>query len=303
MTAALSATTPAESAGELLPFVDTHVHLWDSKRTTLRYDWLAENGSGSPLGDLDGLRTARFSVPELRAESRLQHVTKIVHMDAAAGTPDPVEETAWLQELGDATGWPDAVIASCDLAADDAARQVERHLEHGRLRGFRDMRPAAILDDDAFRRGYALLGAHGLVFCHQVGWADWTRARDLARAFPQTTFCLDQSGMPEQRDAEYLDARRGALLELGREPNVVCKISSLGMKDPRWTVATRRPWVMGCLDAFGTERCFFGSNWPIERLYSSYSDVVAAFRSIVAELSPAEQAQVLAGNAERIFRI
>jgi predicted TIM-barrel fold metal-dependent hydrolase len=256
MTAALSATTPAESAGELLPFVDTHVHLWDSKRTTLRYDWLAENGSGSPLGDLDGLRTARFSVPELRAESRLQHVTKIVHMDAAAGTPDPVEETAWLQELG-----------------------------------------------DAFRRGYALLGAHGLVFCHQVGWADWTRARDLARAFPQTTFCLDQSGMPEQRDAEYLDARRGALLELGREPNVVCKISSLGMKDPRWTVATRRPWVMGCLDAFGTERCFFGSNWPIERLYSSYSDVVAAFRSIVAELSPAEQAQVLAGNAERIFRI
>lgn len=283
------------------PVVDTHVHFWDHRSTGLRYAWLDDEPS--PLGDVDGLRTPRHAVADFRGESRLQHVTKVVHMDAAAGSPDPVAETAWLQSLADATGWPDGIVASCDLAAPDAARQLERHAAHANLRGVRDMRPGSVLSDDAFRRGYALLAGRGLVFCHTVGLEHAGAALDLVRRFPDVTFCLDQAGMPEARDDEYFAAWRGLLATLAGAPNAVCKISSLGMRDPAWTVASRRPWVLACLDAFGPDRCFFGSNWPIERRYASYGDTVGAFREIVSGLADDERAAVLAGNAERIFRI
>ena len=44
-------------------------------------------------------------------------------------------------------------------------------------------------------------------------------------------------------------------------------------------------------------------NWPVDSLFSTYGDVIAAYRSILAEFTREEQAMMLAGNSERIFRV
>ena len=75
------------------------------------------------------------------------------------------------------------------------------------------------------------------------------------------------------------------------------------MCDNAWTVDSFRPWVLACIEAFGTERTFFGTNWPVDRLYSSYGDVLDAYEEIIAGFSPAEQDALFSKNAERIFRI
>jgi predicted TIM-barrel fold metal-dependent hydrolase len=281
--------------------VDTHVHFWDRRRTDLEYGWLDGDGAEATLGDLDGLRAVRYSVPELRADTRMHGVTQVVHMSAA--TSGHLDETRWLQGLGEATGWPDAIVAGFDLAAPDAAATLERHREHDRLRGVRDMRDGSILADPAFRRGYARLSGTGLVFCHTVGTDHVAAARDLVRAFPDVVLCIDQSGMPESRDAEYLRTWSAALATLADEPNVVCKISSLGVHDHDWTPQSRRPWIRALLETFGPDRCLYGSNWPVERLYSGYGDALGAFRAAIGDLTEAEQAGVLAGNARRVFRL
>ena len=85
--------------------------------------------------------------------------------------------------------------------------------------------------------------------------------------------------------------------------NVVCKISGLGMCDNAWTLDSIRPWVLSCIEAFGVERSFFGSNWPVDRLYSSYGDVVDAYATIIEDFTAQEQAALFHANAERIFRI
>ena len=85
--------------------------------------------------------------------------------------------------------------------------------------------------------------------------------------------------------------------------NTVVKISGLGMSGPRWTVESLRPWVLECIEAWGPARAFFGPNWPVDRLYSSYSDVVDAYREIVSDLPPRDQAALLSGNADRVFRL
>ncbi|WP_298460715.1 amidohydrolase [uncultured Cellulomonas sp.] len=281
--------------------VDTHVHLWDRRRTDLEYAWLDGDGAEATLGDLDGLRGVRYSVPELRAETRMHGVTQVVHMSAA--TSDPLAETRWLQGLGEATGWPTAIVAGCDLAAPDAAAALDGHREHDRLRGVRDMRDGSILSDDAFRRGYARLAGTDLVFCHTVGVDHVAAAVDLARAVPDVVLCVDQSGMPESRTPEYLRTWIAALAVLAAEPNVVVKISSLGVHDHDWTPQGRRPWIRALVQTFGPDRCLYGSNWPVERLYSGYGDVLGAFRSAIDDLTEGEQAAVLAGTARRVFRL
>jgi predicted TIM-barrel fold metal-dependent hydrolase len=81
------------------------------------------------------------------------------------------------------------------------------------------------------------------------------------------------------------------------------KISGLGMCDHAWTVDSIRPWVLTCIELFGAERSFFGTNWPVDRLFSSYGDVVGAYAEIVSGFSEDEQRALFSGNANRIFRL
>ncbi|MBV8565468.1 MAG: amidohydrolase family protein, partial [Methylobacteriaceae bacterium] len=81
------------------------------------------------------------------------------------------------------------------------------------------------------------------------------------------------------------------------------KISGLGMYDRTWTVDSLKPWVLGSIEAFGTSRVVFGTNWPVDRMFSSYPDLVNAYAKIIEGFTPEEQRAMLAGNAERLFRI
>ena len=126
---------------------------------------------------------------------------------------------------------------------------------------------------------------------------------EVARAHPGTTLCIDHAGLPARRDAEYFRFWRGAVRELATAPNLVMKISGLGQGDHAWTVDSLRPWVHECLDAFGIDRCFFGTNWPVDRLFSSYGDVLDAYAELIADLPEADQRALFSENAKRVFGV
>ena len=285
------------------PFVDTHVHYWDLKDPSLAYVWLERDWVHPILGDIDAIKVLRYMAPEFVAETRFQNVTKAIHVQAAIGIADPVEETRWLQEQADATGFPHGIVAHCDLASPDAAATIERHLAYPNLRGIRDFGQGDYLADPTWQAGYALLAEHDLVFCLDVIWENLGKARALAEKTPDVVLCIDHAGFPRARDDEYFRNWRAAMEDVAQAENVVCKVSGLGMCDPQWTVDSIRPWVLACLEAFGVERTFFGTNWPVDRLYSSYGDVLNAYEEIVADLTDAEQTALFSANAERIFRI
>jgi predicted TIM-barrel fold metal-dependent hydrolase len=87
-------------------------------------------------------------------------------------------------------------------------------------------------------------------------------------------------------------------------PNVVLKLSAIASSaDPMWTVDSVRPVVLRAIEAFGSERCMFASNWPIDRLYGMYPRLIRAYRQIASEMSEREQADLLHRTADRIYRI
>ena len=85
--------------------------------------------------------------------------------------------------------------------------------------------------------------------------------------------------------------------------NVSVKISGLAMFDHEWTVDSLRPYVLETIDAFGTDRAMFASNFPVDRLFGSYPDLWRAYASIVDGASVSEKEALFCRNAERYYRI
>ena len=84
-----------------LAFVDTHFHLHDMKHPTLRYGWLEPDAVHGFLPDTDPLKSQHYFIKDYIAEIRFANVPKAIHVQAAVNTPDPVDETAWLQAFAD----------------------------------------------------------------------------------------------------------------------------------------------------------------------------------------------------------
>jgi len=130
-----------------------------------------------------------------------------------------------------------------------------------------------------------------------------TPRRACCQRCETTHVLLPAWAVPRRRDSEYFEAWRDGMRKLAAVENTVVKISGLGMVDHAWTVESLRPWVDTCIEAFGIERSFFGTNWPVDRLFSSYGDVIDAYAETIADYGESEQRDLFTSNARRIFHL
>lgn len=286
-----------------LAFVDTHVHFYDLKREELHYSWLQREAVHPVIGNIDSIKALLYDADSYIAETRFANVSKAVHIQAARGIRDPVKETEWLEQMGKRTGFPHAIIGYSDLRSPAVEAELERHSAFSRIRGIRDLGEGDYLVDPDWQRGFSLLEKFGMLFDLDCVWQDMDKAHALATRFPGISIVLEHAGFPRSRTEEYFRNWRGGICKLARAENVYCKISGLGMCDPKWTVESIRPWVMHCIEAFGPGRSFFGSNWPVDRLFSSYDPLVDAYATIIGDFSSGEREALFSRNAERVYQI
>ena len=128
-------------------------------------------------------------------------------------------------------------------------------------------------------------------------------AAGLAEACPKVTFVLQHAGMWEDLSPEGRAAWRAGMARLARCPNVVSKLSGLGTFIHRNDVAHITNVLDDTVAMFGAERCLFGSNFPIEKLWTGYRDLVDAYRTAAARLRPEQRDAIFATTATRVYRL
>lgn len=289
--------------------IDAHHHLWDLDHGHA-YPWLQDRSSGDGmLGNL--ARIARTYLPaDYLADSADYDVVKSVHVEAVPA--DPLAETRWLANLG--TSIPTGMVGHVDLQTPDAEAVMAAHAGFASVRGIRQIvnwhanpavtfTPSDLLADSDWQRGYGLLRKYGLSFDMQLYAGQMSEAAALAQRHPDTLMIVNHAGMPIDRDAAGVAAWHEGMRALARAGNVVAKISGLGMVDHGWTIDSIRPFVLGTIDAFGTERTMFGSNFPVDKLYGSFTAVYGAFEAIVADFNEPEKDRLFRANAERWYRV
>ncbi len=296
------------------PIVDTHFHLQDLERHA--YPWL-DPGSTPPdvFGEHFGRLRRSYRIEDYLADAADLGLVKAVHVENGVDLADAVAETLWLQSIADRHGFPHAIVAQVPLDDPGVAQTIEAHRQAKNLRGVRHIlnwhadprlrfAPAPdLIASDGWRRGFSLLERHGLSFDLQIYPSQLAAALDLAHAFPDTQIILCHLGMPIGRSSEELQDWEGAMRNFAGADNVGVKLSGFALGQGGWTLATMRPLIFKVVEIFGVDRCMFASNFPVDRLYSTYRALVEAFETVVAEFSPAEAARLLSVNAERVYRI
>lgn len=290
--------------------IDTHVHFWDMRNPDpgLGWVWLAKDADHPIIGNIDAIKMLRYDIESLWAEARFADVTAFVHVQAAIGSDDPVKETTWLTRMREATAIPFTIVGDAELGSADAMRQLDGHCASPYFVGVRDFRTepmlAAGVVDQAFEASLRVMAERGLVFDLDCEWMNMAAARQLAERHPDLQVVLQHIGFPRRRDEEYFANWSAAMKDLAKAQNVTCKVSGVAMTDPRFTRDSLRRWIDTSLEAFGPDRSMIGSNWPVDRLFSSYDVIMDIYRDRVAALfSPMEQRKVLSENGARIYRL
>lgn len=288
-----------------MPILDTHIHLWDFKHPELKWDWLLPDVIHPIIGNIDAMKSERYLLEDLWAEARFADITGFVHIQAAIGSPNNVTETRWLQEMSKTGPVPMKIVANAALGSQTALSELEQHHESSNFAGIRDFKAEPMLAsgsiEPAYEKSLDFLSHNSLVFDLDCEWMNMPAALELARRHPTLKIVLEHIGYPRQRDDEYFTNWKRGVATLAQAPNVTMKISGLGMTDPRFTKQSLQRWVDVCLNEFGADRCIIGSNWPVDRLFSSYDAIMNLERDFISELSNAEQEKICTLNAKKIY--
>lgn len=293
-----------------IPIIDTHQHLWDTRVNS--YPYLSD-------GSRDALHPAPlprvYVIDDYLADIAGSNVVASVHVQCGWDPTNPVGETAWVQDIADRFGYPNAIVAHADLASPDVDELLAAHAQFSKLRGirqhvawhedprFRFGSRANLMSDAAWRRGFALLEKWNLSFDLQICHEQADEAADLCRDFPNIQVIIGNLGMPLEREKEARHRWRRDLEKLAALPNVGLKISGIGLLDRQWNDESAAEIVLPAIATFGADRCMFGSDFPVNKVYHPYARWVDALRRITAGLPTADQEDLFHRTAARVYRI
>lgn len=292
-----------------LQIVDPHIHLWDL--STGIYPHFEKPSKGRNGSNAAICRTYGFDEYLDEGEGEFE-IVGAVHIEAFP--TDPIRESERLQEIANGSTVPILLVGNADLTAPDFPRLLDRHAEFPIFRGIRQVvnrhADSALnyvardfMDDPGFLNGLRLLGRRGYSFDLQLYPHQMDQAAALAAKAPETRFILNHAGMWADRGLAGWETYKAGLRTLAAQPNIVTKISGIGMLDPNWTVESMRPIVLETLSAFGTARAMFASNFPVDKLYSDFRKVWRAFDVISESLTLDERAALFRDNARRAYRM
>ena len=313
-----------------LPIIDPHHHLWDYPGWRYMLPELLRDISGghnitaTVFAECHAMYKA--AGPEyLRPVGETEFVAGVAAM-SESGTCGPTHVCA-------------GIVGHADLTVGARVKEVlQAHIQAGggRFRGIRhitvwdaspDVRctlilpPKDLMLDRAFREGFAQLAPLGLSFDAWLYYTQLPELIDLATNFPQTTIILDHIGgvlgvgpYRGRRD-EVFAAWKQSIEALARCPNVRVKIGGMGMHTCGFGFHDRaiptssedlatawRPYVETCIASFGTERCMFESNFPVDRCSYSYPVMWNAFKRLTSGCSLDEKANLFSATATRVYR-
>jgi predicted TIM-barrel fold metal-dependent hydrolase len=314
-----------------LPIIDPHHHLWDNTSGVyLMPELLVDLKTGHNIISTVFMECRAMyradGDPDLASVGEVEFVNGVAAM-SASGAYGPTRVCEAIIGHANLTrgARSKGILEALMLAGGGRFRGIRYsavwHAEPS-ARGSAVSAPEGLLADKGFREGFACLAPLGLTYDAWVYHTQLDELTALARAFPETTIITNHVGgaigigpYAGNRDEVLADWRKG-IAELAACPNVVMKVGGLGMRlfgftfqneatppsseelAPAW-----RPYVEGCIEAFGPSRCMFESNFPVDKGSCSYRVLWNTFKRISAGYSADEKAALFRGTAARAYRM
>ncbi|MEM7238769.1 MAG: amidohydrolase family protein [Pseudomonadota bacterium] len=290
--------------------IDAHHHIW--RQTDL--PWLLGPEQPRIFGPYAAIKRD-YLIGEFRGDVAGTGIEKSVYVQANWAPDRAADEAAWVQQTADENGWPHAIVGFVDFTVPDVRPQLDILSAYPLMRGIRQQlhwhqnplyrfakRPD-LATDPVVQTNIARLADYGWCFDLQLFAAQMADGAALAAACPDVTFVLQHAGMLEDRSQTGRETWRTGLKALAAQPNVVTKLSAFGtfihMNDP----AHITDMITETVGIFGAGRCLFGSNFPIEKIWTSYAELLAAFLAATETLPEPDRTAIFSGTARHVYRL
>lgn len=265
---AMTMVLPVFGSDTLLPRIDTHIHLYDTRR----------EGSSTFL---DPVKHEKIYFPHFARQFVDTASPAGIDYAVVVEASQRREDNFWLMQHVDSSDALVAFIANLDPRDPHYLGDLDSLCTYDKFRGIR-IRPSTPINiaEPDIMASFAHLARKNLVLELGGNGVDPKTITAIARRFPSLNIIMNHlAGIRMQGDqvapGDYLDR----LSEFAREPNVYCKISALytliGQSPAPSNPDVYKSIVDPVIDAFGPDRVLFGSNWTLSDMHGSYGDMIS----------------------------
>ena len=265
-----------------MTWVDAHIHLWTSEVD--KYPLAGDQTAG----DLDP--------PDFTPEMYLEHarpagISRVIIVQTGYHQFDNSYATDTVKRM------PDTFRAIGIV--DETRENVQEDMEALKPQGVMGFRIGVDYDGPQWDRLFEAAARTGQAMCPITHPDGAPKIRAMAARHPDTTVVVDHMTRIGEQDP-INDAHIAQLEEIARLPNTHIKISrlhALGDGPPHDDLI---PMIKRVIDAFGPQRCMWGSDSPYQVYKEKMEDSISVIRDKLG-LSDSDRDQILKGTAERLF--
>ena len=275
------------------PRIDSHQHFWQYSPDT--HGWITD--------ETDALKRD-FLPSDLQPLLAENEIAGCVAVQAS----QTEQETKFLLSLADQYDFIKGVVGWVDLQDYNVKHHLERWADHPKLVGIRhqvqDESDEQFLLRPEFLRGVKALREFGLTYDLLITERQLSTALSFMAYLPDVKIVLDHLAKPHISQHELLPWQEN-IRSLAQYPNVYCKLSGLVTEADwqQWSYDDLVPYLDVAVDAFGTNRLMFGSDWPVCTLAGTYTEVISIINRYFDSFSEEERAKVFGTNAIDFYQL
>ena len=273
--------------------MDAHQHFW--QYDPARHTWMND--------EMTALKTDFLPLDLL---PHLQNASLDGCMAVQADQSE--DENAFLLSLAEKHDFIEGIVGWVDLCAENVEKQLDYYKQFSKMKGFRH-----ILQDENqrdfmlrpdFLKGVAQLKKYNftydiLIFTNQLAYT-----LDFIKVLPEQKFVIDHIAKPLIKK-QIVGDWKDYMIQIASFKNVYCKISGLVTEADwlGWRKEDFKVYLDIVVEAFGTDRIMYGSDWPVCQLAANYEEQLDIVKEYFSSFSQIEQEQFFGGNAVRFYHL
>ena len=217
------------------------------------------------------------------------------------------KETDFLLQLAGEHDFIKGVVGWVDLRGENIRERLDHYKAFSLLKGFRHVlqgeTPEFMLQP-GFINGIAALQEYQFTYDIRVFPQHLKAVLELISQFPHQPFVIDHIAKPYIKDGLITEWKRD-MEQLSAFENVYCKISGMVTEADyhHWKPADFTPYLDTTVNAFGTKRILYGSDWPVCLVAAEYMDMLNIVKTYFASFTETEQQDFFGNNATRFYQL
>jgi L-fuconolactonase len=200
------------------------------------------------------------------------------------------------------------VVGWVDLQAGDVEERLAHYAQFSKMKGFRHVLQGetdrALMLKPSFKKGISLLSKYNFTYDILIFPDQLEYAAELVKEFPDQMFVIDHIAKPGIKNKKIAGWKED-IQNIAEAENVYCKISGMVTEADleNWKKEDFYPYMDIVVEAFGTNRIMYGSDWPVCLLAASYGQVLELVKEYFSSFSKEEQDNFFGENAFKFYNL